>query len=142
MNASDGSGERPKVPRILAVDDRFANLLCLQVVLEPQGYEILIESSGRMALALCANIKFDLFLLDVMMPDVDGIEIATRLRANPETADVPIVFLTAAPDKVIDLAFRGGPVAVIGKPFDLEVLRATVAHLLGMPTAAPKASWG
>jgi two-component system sensor histidine kinase/response regulator len=137
MKSSHVSGERARVPRLLAVDDRFANLLCLQVVLEPQGYEVVIESSGRQALALCETLKFDLILLDVMMPDVDGIEVASRLRENPATREVPIVFLTAAPEKVARLSFPGTPIETISKPFELETLRATVARLLGLPLPVP-----
>jgi two-component system sensor histidine kinase/response regulator len=130
MNAPSGSGTRPRLPRILAVDDSRANLVCLQLVLEPEGYEVVAETSGRSALKLCASTSFDLVLLDVMMPDLDGIEVATRLRAHPDTRHVPIAFVTAVPELVIGLRIGGARIDVIPKPIDLDALRATVACLV------------
>jgi len=139
MKVSHGSGQRPRVPRILAVDDRRANLLCVQAILEPQGYEVVIETSGRRALTLCASMSFDLILLDVMMPEMDGVEVATRLREHATTREIPIVFLTAVPETVATLPLPGGAVEVISKPFEPDLLCATAACLLLIPLAKAKA---
>lgn len=117
-------------PVILLVDDLPTNLQILGMLLEPE-YRTMFAKDGAKALELAQKKKPDLILLDVMMPEMDGFEVCTRLQASPQTQDIPIVFLTAR-DEGEDIAqgFRLGAVDYITKPFRKEELLARVhTHL-------------
>ena len=114
---------------ILLVDDRPENLRALESVLEPLGYPLIAAGSGEEALRLLLEHDFALILLDVRMPDLDGLETARLVKGRARTRDIPIVFLTAARDEVGDI-LRGygvGAVDYVLKPFDAELLRSKVA---------------
>jgi PAS domain S-box-containing protein len=114
---------------ILVVDDRQENLNALDGVLEPLGYPLLMARSGHEALRLLLEHDVALILLDVRMPELDGVETARLIKGRARTRDVPIVFLTAANDD-IGAVLRGygvGAVDYVLKPFDPEVLRSKVA---------------
>ncbi|HEY3432851.1 MAG TPA: HD domain-containing phosphohydrolase [Rhodocyclaceae bacterium] len=82
-------------PTVLIVDDQPENLVVLGALLEPH-YRILVANSGEQALRLClASPQPDLILLDVMMPEVDGYAVLSRLQANPATERIPVIFVTA-----------------------------------------------
>ncbi|NUO49020.1 MAG: response regulator [Polyangiaceae bacterium] len=124
------SGVR-RVPTLLLVDDRRTNLLCLKLLLEPEGYRLLTASSGAAALGTLRTDHVDLVILDVMMPGLDGIEVAERMRASPTTAGAPILFVTAAPDEVGRFSQRDREdVATLPKPVDGDNLRKLVTRLL------------
>jgi CheY-like chemotaxis protein len=118
-----------RTARILAVDDKHPNLLALEAVLAPLGHEIVTADSGEAALrALMTATRFDLILLDVQMPGMDGHETALHIKRRPRTRDIPIIFLTAM-DEDPSQEFRDrddGPVDHLSKPFDPNVLRAKV----------------
>ncbi len=132
-----------RVPTLLLVDDRRTNLVCLKVLLEPQGYRLLTASSGAVALGIVRTEHVDIVILDVMMPGLDGIEVAERMRSAPPTAGLPIVFVTAAPDEVARFSQRErDDVATIPKPVDGDRLRSTVARLLVLGEARGEAARG
>ncbi|MBV9004255.1 MAG: response regulator, partial [Solirubrobacterales bacterium] len=111
------------------VDDRPENLRALEGVLEPLGYPLITADSGDEALRRLLEHDFALILLDVRMPDLDGLETARLIKGRVRTQDIPIVFLTAARDDVGDI-LRGygiGAVDYVLKPFDAELLRSKVA---------------
>ena len=81
--------------RILVVDDEALNVDLLEQELEAEGYATLSAASGEEALRIAQREGPDLVLLDVMMPGIDGIETCRRLKADPQTRDVPVVFTTA-----------------------------------------------
>ena len=81
--------------RLLLVDDQPANLQVLRDSLEDEGYEISIATSGRTALRVAEARRPDLILLDVMMPEMDGLETCRRLKQDPETREIPVIFVTA-----------------------------------------------
>ncbi len=117
--------------RILIVDDTPENLQILGMVLKKEGYQIMVAGDGLQAMEAVAASKPDLILLDVMMPRMDGFTLCTRLKAEPETADIPVIFLTAktAVEDVIK-GFELGAVDYVTKPFNLrEVLARTATHL-------------
>ena len=118
-------------PSILIVDDLPENLKLLSTLLSAQGYRVRPASSGEQALATIAKEKPDLILLDVMMPDLDGYTVCRRLKAEEETRDIPIIFLSAldgVQDKIA--ALKAGGVDYISKPFQMEEVLARVAtHL-------------
>ena len=117
--------------RVLIVDDTPASLSLLASVLEPHNYEILTASNGRDALQLAARAKPDLVLLDVMMPGHDGFYVCRELKAEPETRDIPVIFITSRRETEFVLnGFRLGAVDYIEKPFQAEeVLTRVATHL-------------
>ncbi|MBI2947224.1 MAG: response regulator [Verrucomicrobia bacterium] len=117
--------------KVLIVDDVPANLKVLRGVLEPCGYKILLAPRGDVALKIARSESPDLILLDVMMPEMDGFEVCRRLKLEPETAGIPVIFITAK-DEAEDIVkgFQLGGIDYISKPFQAEVVVArTETHL-------------
>jgi len=117
---------------ILIVDDTPANIAAALAILKDQ-YRTKVATSGAKALEHAgAADKPDLILLDVTMPEMDGYEVCARLKADPETASIPVVFLTARTEAEDEAkGFELGSVDYIHKPFNPTVVRARVAtHLL------------
>lgn len=116
---------------ILVVDDTLANLEIISEALSDAGYEVAIATSGDRALKQIQYSVPDLILLDLMMPGIDGFETCKRLKKNPCSRDIPVIFMTAssdAEDKV--KGFRLGAVDYITKPFqEAEVLARVQLHL-------------
>ena len=118
---------------ILVVDDQAANLRAVSALLLGHGYEVLTASTGEEALALSQQRVPDLWLLDMMMPGMDGFELLAQLKSHPELHKVPAIFLTAAQDREMLLrAFDAGAVDYVTKPFIPEELLARVAAHLGL----------
>lgn len=117
--------------RILIVDDESAIRLVCRVNLESAGFETIEAPDGETALALARSERPDLVLLDVMLPGLDGWEVAAKLREMPETRDIPIVFLTARAATTDEVhGHTVGGVGYISKPFDPEALTETVTATL------------
>ena len=118
-------------PSILLVDDTPTNLEILVQVFDKQGYEVFVATDGESALEQVPSTKPDLILLDVMMPGLDGFETCLRLKANPATANIPVIFMTALAetnDKV--KGFQTGAVDYVTKPIQHEEVLARVkTHL-------------
>ncbi|MBL9169085.1 MAG: sigma-54-dependent Fis family transcriptional regulator [Verrucomicrobiales bacterium] len=117
--------------RILLVDDVAANLAVLTGVLEPAGYEVLVAPSGATGLRLAVKAQPDLILLDVMMPELGGIETCRQLKQNEVTRDIPVLFITARSETASMVeGFGAGGVDYIVKPFQAEeVLSRVATHL-------------
>ncbi|MDA0336493.1 MAG: sigma-54 dependent transcriptional regulator [bacterium] len=123
--------EHPLPPRILLVDDQPANLDVLRRVLESASYQVLLAPSGAVALKNAARALPDLILLDVMMPEMDGFEVCRRLKAAPETREIPVIFCTARDlgDDIVR-GFELGAVDYVVKPFqEGEVLKRVETHV-------------
>ncbi len=115
------------VPKILVVDDQPINVQLLKRKLEKEGIEILTAYNGQEALEKVAQGKPDLILLDVMMPDMDGIEVCNRLQADESARHIPIIFVTARTSKEGKIEGLGvGAVDYITKPLDLDETLARV----------------
>jgi len=121
----------PMEAKILIVDDIPANLNVLRQALGPEGYDILATTSGEMALNAARDAKPDLILLDIMMPEMDGFETCRRLKVNPATVNIPVIFITAMDetDSLVE-GFQVGGVDYITRPFKKEELLVRVrTHL-------------
>ena len=115
----------------MLVDDVPGNLSVLSSALEPEGYEILAVPNGVTALKVAARAQPALILLDIMMPEWDGFETCRRLKAQPDTRDIPVVFITARSDSgdVLE-GFRAGGVDYVVKPFQTaEVVSRVTTHV-------------
>lgn len=125
--------------RILIVDDDADTLRLVGLMLQRQGYEVIAASNGPQALKVAEEEEPDLILLDVMMPEMDGYEVARRLRANPITASTPILMFTAKSqidDKLV--GFESGADDYLTKPTHPAELQAHVRALLARRAHAPK----
>ncbi|BDD04899.1 hybrid sensor histidine kinase/response regulator [Aureibacter tunicatorum] len=123
-------------PKILIIDDISQNVQIAANILKDDNYNITYALSGRMALEKMKRISIDLILLDIMMPDMNGFELCSILKANPETSEIPIIFLTAKADiDNISKGFSLGAVDYITKPFNGNELRARVKTHLNLKQA-------
>lgn len=126
----------PSEYKILIVDDVMSNVLLLKVLLTNEKFAIATASNGRQALEQVEKENPDLVLLDVMMPDMSGFEVAQHLKSNPNTADIPIIFLTAL-NSTADIVkgFQVGADDFISKPFNKEELIIRVTHQISLVAA-------
>ncbi len=117
-----------KKDKILVVDDMDINLQLIKSVLEREGnFSLVLVKDGISAIRKAKTNYFDLILLDIMMPVMDGYEVCKVLKSYPTTKDIPVIFLTALNDpENIQKAFRFGAVDYISKPFSKEELTARV----------------
>jgi PAS domain S-box-containing protein len=114
---------------ILVIDDQPDNIRLLSKTLEQHGYEVRSTTSGTMGVVAARSAKPDLILLDIMMPGMNGYEVCQKLKADPQTEDIPVIFISAI-DQVSDKveAFRIGGVDYISKPFHIDEVLARVDH--------------
>jgi CheY-like chemotaxis protein len=113
---------------ILVVDDEMAILEILQELLTEAGYEIAIAHDGREGLSRLAEQPPSLVLSDVMMPFLDGLDLARAIEANPAYRKIPVVLMTAGGQSVI--AADVPHAAFVPKPFDIDDLLGTLARVL------------
>lgn len=125
-----------KTEDILIVDDTPDNLHLLSRMLTRQGYNVRKALSGPMALTAAKTVAPDLILLDIMMPEMDGYEVCQNLKADANTATIPIIFLSAL-DDVLDKVkgFQVGGVDYITKPFQFEEVLIRVQNQLALRAA-------
>ena len=122
--------------RVLVVDDDDVIRQLITVNLELEGFEVTSAFDGQDCLDKVKDVKPDVITLDIMMPRVDGWEAAGRLRADPETAGIKVVLLSArAQEADLQRGSRIGVDAYLTKPFDPDELIATVRRLAGLPEA-------
>lgn len=127
MPVQEGNDATPI--KLLAVDDRRANLTALAAILRDPTYELVTATSGQEALQLTLRESFGVILLDVVMPGMDGFEVARHLKSVERTREIPILFLTAVATDVTQIyrAYAVGAVDYLIKPLDPEVVRRKVA---------------
>ncbi len=113
--------------KILIVDDMPENIQVLKANLTNYGYQIGFATNGYDCLKVCTSAEFDLVLLDIMMPGLDGFEVLKILRSQPESNDIPIIFVTAKTDEEsIVKGLRLGAQDYVTKPFNSEELRSRI----------------
>ena len=117
-------------PKVLVVDDDKLTLRLSVHVFQRGGYEVFVASNGAEALEKVVDVKPDVVVLDVMMPDMSGLQVCQKLRANPNTARLPIIMLSAkghVDDKLH--GFEAGADDYVQKPVAPKELLATLAAL-------------
>lgn len=120
-------------PTVLVVDDDAFQHKLIGKLLEAKDFHLVFASSGIEALNLMRKMKPDLILMDVMMPDMDGLETMRNFRALPHLAKVPVIMITGKSEgQVVIESLKAGAVDFVVKPFDLATLIAKVDHALGM----------
>lgn len=126
----------PSEYKILVVDDVVSNVLLLKALLSREKYNVVSASGGQEALEVLSRELPDLILLDVMMPDIDGFEVAARLRQDENFREIPVIFLTALDDaQSVVKGFQLGGNDFLSKPFRKEELLIRIRHQLSLVAA-------
>ena len=122
--------------KILIVDDVVSNVLLLKILLTNEKFQVCTASNGNMCIEMAKSEHPDLILLDVMMPDLNGFDTAVILKKDPETQDIPIIFLTALnnPSDLVK-GFQVGANDFLTKPFNKEELVMRVMHQIQLVAA-------
>ena len=123
--------DRSTTDLVLVVDDMPDNLSVLHDALDEAGYTVLVATNGEQALQRASQALPDIVLLDAMMPGMDGFEVARRLRADPDTAHIPIIFMTGLTEtEHVVAAYGAGGVDYVTKPIrPQEILARMTVHL-------------
>jgi CheY-like chemotaxis protein len=118
-------------PLVLIVDDNPRNLQFLGSILVENEYDLAVSTSGIQVFEFLENKKPDIILLDIMMPEMDGYEVCKKLKTDPNTKDIPVIFLTAKSEMSdIIRGFEVGAVDYVTKPFNsAELLARTKTHI-------------
>jgi len=117
--------------RILVVDDDENILNLEKTILEQKGFEVTAAPGGAEALRLLAEHDFDLVLLDVMMPEVDGFTVCRKIKEDARLKDIPVIFLTAkGGGEALAEGFESGAIMYINKPFTANKLLTIVNTML------------
>jgi diguanylate cyclase (GGDEF)-like protein len=131
--SADTTGRRQ---RLLIVDDQPANIQALHTIFNGD-LQVFMATDGEQALALCQLQQPDLVLLDVVMPGLDGFEVCRRLKADPATRDIPVIFVTAHSDEAAETrGLDAGAVDFITKPINPKIVRARVRTQLTLKAQA------
>ena len=129
-----GDERRPRTwrglkPFVLVVEDDLDNRQAFVEVLRAMGLRVLAVASGREGTAAARQLVPDLIFLDFRLPDVTGLDVCRDLRASPETADIPVVIVTASPEAIV-ARDPHGPDVVLAKPCGFDTIMATARLLL------------
>ncbi len=123
--------KRNETDRILIVDDNPLNLKMLDIILRNENYKTFKAENGFKAMELAKNEMPDLIFLDIMMPEIDGYEVCRKLKSDPKTEEIPIIFLTSKTDtEGIVKGFELGAADYVTRPFNrVELLARLRTHL-------------
>lgn len=126
---------------ILVIDDNELNRRLAEKILTISGYEVKAAVSGEQGLEMARVHRPDLILLDIRLPDIDGLEVLRRLRDAPETQKVPIIAMTAhaMPDEAVHFVAAGCD-GYIQKPISVQAFREEVQRHLSTPAGGPPRS--
>ena len=119
---------------VLVVDDNEQNVQIMSTMLLSRGFEVRIARDGKGALQAVKQHPPDLILLDIMMPEMDGMEVLDNLKSDPRSAAIPVVMVTAKTlDEDLLAGYRGGAEYYLTKPFTARQLLYAVSLVLGRP---------
>lgn len=122
--------------RILIVDDAETHRFILRNIVMEMGYQPVLAETGTQALRIFPRCNPGLVLLDVSMPEMDGFEVCRRLKENPDTAGVPIIFISGFEDsREIERVFEAGGADYVTKPFVPQVVKARVGVYMKLAEA-------
>jgi DNA-binding response OmpR family regulator len=124
------------VPRILIVDDENDFIELLQYKLAGHGYDLIVANDGVHALSQARTLKPDLILLDILLPDLDGLSVCEILRRQPSTKKIPVIFMSALTGDVTKRTAVMHAQDFFTKPLDLARLEKRIAELLHTGIAA------
>ena len=124
------------VPRILIVDDENDFIELLQYKLAGHGYDLIVANDGVHALSQARQLKPDLILLDILLPDLDGISVCEILRRQPSTKKIPVIFMSALTGDVTRRTVAMHAADFFTKPLDLPRLEKRIGELLNTTQAA------
>ena len=120
-----------KPPHILIVDDEPNIVMSLEFLMRKNGYQVGIARNGTEALAAIDQTPYDLVLLDIMMPDVDGLQVCRQLRARPDRTATKVIFLSAKSREAdVQEGYAAGADLYLPKPFSTRQLMEKVRELL------------
>jgi len=123
--------------RVLVVDDNEDNVKIMSLILLGKGFEVRTARDGKAALRSIEQERPDVVLLDIMMPDMDGIEVLDRIRANPQSASLPVILVTGkGQDDDVLAGYKYGADYYITKPFTARQLLHGIGLVLGTGEAA------
>ncbi|MBI5244476.1 MAG: response regulator [Elusimicrobia bacterium] len=123
----------PAKKKILAVDDDAGICELFEKGLPPLGYEVVCAASGKQAKTFLEKETPDLILMDIMMPDIDGITLTREICSNPKTAKIPILVVSGLSDAAtLNDALLFGAVDYIVKPLDFAVLKTKIERILAL----------
>ena len=123
--------------RILYIEDNPQNMRLVSKMLKIGGYEMLEAVDGLSGVAVAARERPDLILMDINLPDIDGLEATSRIKANPVTANIPVVALTAnAMHGDRERFIASGCDGYLAKPVTKNELLNTISHFLGVPQSS------
>ncbi|QZZ19699.1 response regulator [Leptothermofonsia sichuanensis E412] len=129
MNQSNVQGSYPG--EILVVDDTVVNLKLLSTLLRREGYDVRCATSGEMALRSTQFSPPNLILLDINLPEMDGYEVCRRLKSDPATARIPVIFISALDtSSAREQAFAVGGLDYIAKPYRIQDVLSRVGRVL------------
>jgi CheY-like chemotaxis protein len=120
-------------PKILLIDDHKTVLKLIEAIIRLKGYDLIYAENGHQGISSARQEKPDLILLDVMMPDLDGFKVCQYLKSEPETKDIPVIFLTArGAEDDLEFGRKAGADGFISKPFQtMDVLKQVEQMLAG-----------
>jgi DNA-binding response OmpR family regulator len=125
------------VKRVLIAEDDPATAAAMKLTLEERlGVTIEVVTNGALVLDQLTATRPDLLILDVSLPGLNGVDVFDLIRGNARCGDVPVLFVTAAPDRAREAFAHCGISAVMAKPFDVDELAARVTDLLALTVAA------
>jgi CheY-like chemotaxis protein len=123
--------------QVMVIDDEIGALALIAIILERNGFAVVKAQGGPVALDLLDKTTPDLFIMDVMMPEMDGIELCRRIRSRPDTAATPIILLSARSDvETIEQGLQAGANEFLTKPVFQHALVNRVSMALGLDEPA------
>jgi CheY-like chemotaxis protein len=119
------------LPKVLVVDDDPAILEICSDLLQTEGYAVMVATNGQQALEQIRTDPPHVVLMDIMMPVLDGVEACRQVKANPATADIPVVLMSARTNLTRQSQDLASADALVAKPFDIDHLLNTIHALVG-----------